>query len=127
MPGDNNNGGSKEKMEFDITVTRDGEVIPQRRIATKGGDDVDDRYATMDTDRPIGVIGMDFYTHELLIDNAQVFRNGENYSGWFNTEGNTPSIWAWIPENFITRFNFPQAWRTGNRIFTKTMKYSKQL
>jgi len=81
-----NGGGNKEKMEFDITVTRDGEVIPQRRIATKGGYDVDDRYATMDTDRPIGVIGMDFYTHELLIDNEQVFRNGENYSGWFNTE-----------------------------------------
>ena len=80
-------GGSKEKVEFDITVTRDGEVIPQKKIATKsGGYDVNDQYATMDTDRPIGVVGMDFYTHELLIDNARVMNNGNSYSGWFNTD-----------------------------------------
>lgn len=85
-PGIATNGGNKEKVEFDITVTRDGEVIPQRRIATKTGYDVDDRYATMDTDRPIGVIGMDFYTHEVLINNEQVYKSGDNYTGWFSTD-----------------------------------------
>ena len=83
------NGGAKEnkaKMEFEITVTRDGEVIPRNKIATKGGVDVEDNYATMDTDRPIGVVGMDFYTHELLIDNERASNSGDTYTAWFNPD-----------------------------------------
>lgn len=79
-------GGRKEKMEFDITVTRDGETIPRARIATKGGYEENDNYATMETDRAIGIIGADFYTHELIIDNERAYHSGNTYSGWFNTD-----------------------------------------
>lgn len=85
LPGSNE---KKEKVEFEITVTRDGEVIPRSKIATKGGVDVGDNYATMDTDRPIGVVGMDFYTHEVLIDNERAQSTGDTYTGWFN-----PDMW----------------------------------
>lgn len=87
MPRTPESSEVKEKLEFDITVTRDGEIIPQAKIATKGsGYDVDSNYATMDTDRAIGVVGMDFYTHELIIDNERAFHNNGSYSGWFNAD-----------------------------------------
>ena len=77
----------KQKMDFDIMVTRDGQVVSNERVGvmTRGDVDTDDKLATMDEDIPFGLIGIDFEHGRLLVDNANVSSaNGKGYSTMFD-------------------------------------------
>lgn len=73
-----------KKIDFDITVTRDGKTLSSGPgTKTKAEVNTSDMLATMDPDKPFGLIGIDSETNTLLLDNQQVFNNGSSYSGWF--------------------------------------------
>ena len=76
----------KQKMDFDIMVTREGKVITNERVGvmTRGDVDTGDKLATMDEDIPFGLVGIDFEHNRLLIDNANVTSTGGNYSTFFD-------------------------------------------
>ena len=83
---------SLKKIDFPVTVTREGEQIPQAAIATKGGPRTkassyssSNMIATMDTDRSFGIIGLDQETHALLIDNKPVYSGENGYTGLFDS------------------------------------------
>lgn len=74
----------QSRLYFDISVTREGESIPQERIAspaaplTKGEIvDATDLLATMDIRKPFSLIGIDGENGTLLMDNAPV-HSGED-------------------------------------------------
>ena len=96
-------GAKKQKMNFDIMVTRDGEVVPNNRVGlTKSSTESGDKIATMDEDIPFGLIGIDFENHHLVVDNAKVSSEGETgYSGWFDSfiwsDSNKISFSAYYP------------------------------
>ena len=80
--------GSK-KVDFDITVTREGNY--SRRSAggtqTKAGEGYDEseKVATMDSDIPFGLVGIDLNTNTLLVDNASVYSSGgSGYSAFLD-------------------------------------------
>lgn len=77
---------SKQKMDFDILVTRDGKVISDERtgIMTKAGVDEDNKIATMDQDIPFGLVGIDFEKNELILDNVKVGGGDYGYSTSFD-------------------------------------------
>ena len=80
-----NSADSKQKLGFDINVTREGENIPvaRRGMMTKsdaGAYDESAKLATMDADIPFGLVGIDYDHHSLVIDNARVSSDGSNYS-----------------------------------------------
>ena len=80
-----NSADSKQKLGFDINVTREGENIPvaRRGMMTKsdaGAYDESAKLATMDADIPFGLVGIDYNHHSLVIDNARVSSDGSNYS-----------------------------------------------
>lgn len=68
------------KVGFDIEVTREGESISPERTATKAVDQSDNMLATMSSDIPFGLIGIDYDTHSLVLDNLSVYSNGDSYS-----------------------------------------------
>lgn len=76
----------KQKMDFDIMVTRDGKVVDKNRsgLMTKAAVEDSDKIATMDTDIPFGLIGIDYENGELVLDNAAVSSDGNSYSGMFD-------------------------------------------
>lgn len=76
----------QRRMDFDILVTRDGEVIEKGRtgVMTRSGVDSDDKLATMDTDIPFGLIGIDFEKGQLVLDNARIAGDGIGYSTAFD-------------------------------------------
>ena len=79
----------QKRVDFDVTVTRDGLPIPSERsgVMTRSSSvNASDNYATMDPYRPFGLIGIDLENHKVLLDNQQVFNNGTTYSGWFATD-----------------------------------------
>ena len=79
----------QKKLGFDVTVTREGQTIPKKSIATRGETasvEAGTKYATMDTDVPFGLIGVDFLTHQVVINNAKVSSGSDGYSGWFDGE-----------------------------------------
>ncbi len=80
-------GSKKQKMDFDIMVTRDGEIVPNNRVGltTKSFADAGDKIATMDGDIPFGLIGIDFERHALVLDNEKVSSDATGYSGWFDS------------------------------------------
>ena len=84
LPGDD---PSQKKINFPVTVTREGKTIPSQAISTKTkadlGSSTGDMIATMDTDRPFGIIGIDQELKALLIDNKPVYSSGSGYSGLF--------------------------------------------
>lgn len=88
LPGAKEEAKQKQ-LGFDITVTRDGQSIPRKSIATRGESasvEAGTKYATMDTDVPFGLIGVDFLTHQVVINNAKVSSGADGYSGWFDGE-----------------------------------------
>lgn len=76
----------KQKIDFDIMVTRDGKVVEKARSGrmTKALVEDSDKLATMDTDIPFGLIGIDYQNGELVLDNAAVKSDGSGYSGQFD-------------------------------------------
>ena len=78
---------TSKKLDFDISVTREGEAIgAERRGITKGSvvDESDNMLSTMDKDIPFGLVGVDFNRNALVVDNAMVTSDGSDYSGRFN-------------------------------------------
>ena len=75
-----------QKMDFNITVTRDGEEVDENRsgIMTRSSYDTSDKIATMDTGIPFGLIGIDYRNGQLVLDNASVSSDGAGYSGLFD-------------------------------------------
>ncbi len=77
----------KHKMDFDILVTRDGEIIQKGRtgVMTRSeAVDTDEKLATMDEDIPFGLIGIDFEKGQLVLDNMKVANDGVGYSTAFD-------------------------------------------
>ncbi len=79
---------SKQKMDFDILVTRDGQVVSPERtgLMTRSSESADasEKLATMDEDIPFGLIGIDFEHGQLVLDNAKVGGGGAGYSTYFD-------------------------------------------
>lgn len=81
-PGNQN---SIKKVGFDISVTREGEAVPSNRVATKGTSvSNSQKLATMDADIPFGLVGIDYFDHDIVVDNARITSDGSNYSTYFN-------------------------------------------
>ena len=76
-----------QKINFDILVTRDGEVVSGHRtgIMSRAALDESDKLATMNKDLPFGLVGIDFNHGELVLDNARIGGESGNYSGWFDS------------------------------------------
>lgn len=98
-----------KKIDFPISVTREGSNIPDAAIAGRknapktkaGGVDSGDMVATMDTSIPFGVIGIDMEMKRLLIDNKSIYSNDKGYSGLFDT-----SLWE-IPATITFSAYYP--------------------
>ena len=65
-----NKNNEKQKIGFDVLITRDGEVVDKARtgIMTKSSSD----------DLPFGLIGIDYQNGQLVLDNAAVSDNGSD-------------------------------------------------
>jgi len=105
IPGPGNANTSKQKMDFDILVTREGKVVERGRsgIMTRGTSvfETGDKTATMDTDIPFGLIGIDYENGTLVLDNAKVGSDGTNYGAYFDqylwSSSNKISFSAYYP------------------------------
>ena len=92
-----------QKVGFDIEVTREGESISPERTATKSGpatkavDQNDNMIATMSSDLPFGLVGIDYQTNSLVLDNVSVYSNGDSYSTFFESY-----TWDKIKDNNIS-------------------------
>ena len=93
----------KQKIDFDIMVTREGKVVEKARSGkmTKSLVEDSDNIATMDTDIPFGLIGIDYQNGTLVLDNAAVKSDGSGYSGLFDnylwSTSNKVSFSAYYP------------------------------
>lgn len=79
---------NKKTMDFDIKVTREGKDLSQDdpSIATKSSSfESGDKIATMDSDIPFGLIGIDMSNGTLLLDNASVSGGSGEYKGYFDS------------------------------------------
>ena len=97
-PNPSANNHSRSKVDFDILVTRDGEIIdPQRTgvMSRSAGFDASDKIATMSKDRSFGLIGIDYDKRELLLDNAKISASNGLYNGWFEN-------YLWDSANKVT-------------------------
>ena len=96
-----------QKVGFDIEVTREGESIaPGRRarMATKSSvDEQGNMLATMSSDIPFGLVGIDYENSSIVLDNVSVYSNGESYSTfldsytWDKIKSNNVSFSAYYP------------------------------
>ena len=116
---------TNQRLGFDINVTREGETIPSGRramMSTKSDANYDegDNFATMDSNIPFGLIGIDYDHHALVLDNARVGSNGRDYSTtvdsflWEEYRSNTISFSAYYPyvrdvtyENDLESYSIP--------------------
>lgn len=83
---DSDNGTGKRKISFPVKVTRDGQTIPEGAITKTKGDiyESEDRIATMDKSRSFGLVGVDFETGTLILDNEAVGTVSGQYQGFFD-------------------------------------------
>ena len=101
LPGGQND--TKKKMDFDIMVTRDGQLIEKGRtgVMAKSSVDTDTKLATMDTDIPFGLIGIDFEHGDVVLDNARISSSAGDYSAVFDdylwSSSNRISFSAYYP------------------------------
>lgn len=110
--------GGKQKMDFDILVTRDGQVVSKDRsgVMTRGADafETSEKLATMDSDIPFGLIGIDFEHECLVLDNAKVSSAAGNYQGWFDNylwdSSNQISLSAYYP--YVDNVNYGREYST---------------
>ena len=83
------------RMNFDISVTRDGTPL------TRSGAEESDKLATMDEDIPFGLVAIDFEKGQLVLDNMKVGNSGGSYStsfdGYMWNGVNKVSISAYYP------------------------------
>ena len=81
------NDNNKQKVDFDIMVTRDGQVVSNSRtgMMTKSMVESSDNIATMDSDIPFGLVGIDFEKGALVLDNAAVNSDAGSYSALFDS------------------------------------------
>ena len=99
--------GKQKKIDFDVMVTRDGKVVTKAGsgvMMTKAGESysASDNIATMDTDIPFGLIGIDAETHEIVVDNKAIHSDGSgSYSSYFDQffwgEANKINFSAYYP------------------------------
>ena len=75
----------KKEVAFPVTVTRDGQQIPQAAITKGGMVDEGDKIATMDKSLPVGLVGVDFKTGAILLDNQMVSYHDGMYRGHFDS------------------------------------------
>lgn len=103
----------KQRLDFDILVTRDGELISKERtgMMTRSGSsfEASEKLATMDDDIPFGLIGIDFeHGGRLLLDNTKVESNNKGYSTFldWNTWGgvNNATFSAYYP--YVTNIEY---------------------
>ena len=85
-----------EQVGFNISVTRDGESIDPNRqgVMTKGGIQTKadagsyesgEKIATMDTDIPFGLVGIDYDHHALVVDNVKVNSSDSRYGTFLDS------------------------------------------
>ncbi len=98
-----NDTPSQKKLNFDISVTREGKKISSRAITkADGGVDSAEKLATMNSSIPFGLVGLDMDSHTLLIDNKAVYNNnGAGYAGLFDS-----GLWE-IPTNITFSAYYP--------------------
>jgi hypothetical protein len=74
-----NGGNASKRVSFDIEVTREGESIPPERQANMNG-------ATKagSSDRPFGLIGIDYDHNAVVVDNEAVSSTGGRYDLFFD-------------------------------------------
>ncbi len=108
--------GKKKKLDFDILVTRDGEVVSKDRsgVMTRGSVDMGEKFATMDPNKPFGLVGIDFEQGSLLIDNAQVHGSASGYNGYFDdfiwSASDKISFSAYYP--YVEKLGYGEAYQT---------------
>lgn len=104
VPEPKNSDKYRSKVDFDVLVTRDGEMIPKHRagiMSRSAGFESSDKMATMNKDLAFGLVGIDYAKGDLLVDNAKVSNTGNGYSGWFENylwdDANSVSFSAYYP------------------------------
>ena len=80
---DASRGATKKEIAFPVSVTRDGEQIPEAAISRGEGVESGNKLATMDKSIPFGLVGVDAETGTLLIDNDRVAYSDGVYRGLF--------------------------------------------
>lgn len=73
----------KKEISFPVNVTRDGEAIPQEALTKSEAVETGDKIATMDTSIPFGIVGVDFESGALILDNERVSYSDGLYRGFF--------------------------------------------
>jgi hypothetical protein len=81
---ESDNGTGKRKISFPVKVTRDGQAIPDAAITKAGEVESEDKIATMDKNRAFGLVGVDFVTGSLILDNEAVGNVSGEYQGFFD-------------------------------------------
>ncbi len=93
---------STKKLGFDVSVTREGEAIPNAAITRSATvESSDNRIATMNGDLPFGLVGIDPVNEQLILDNEAVYSGSEGYSGFFDK-----ALWE-IPGTFSFSAYYP--------------------
>lgn len=72
-----------KEVGFAVKVTRDGEEIPEAAITRGSMVESGDKIATMDKSLAFGLVGVDFETGALLLDNERVSYSDGMYRGFF--------------------------------------------
>lgn len=79
---------NRQKVDFEIQVTREGQPVEPGRqgVMTRGAHvDSHSNTATMNTDLPFGLVAIDPDQKSLVIDNARVDSDMGVYGGYFDT------------------------------------------
>ena len=119
VPAPSEPAPQRKKVEYNITVSRDGQVLADddASIATKGGVDVSRSIATMDEDTPFGLIGIDQISRSLVLDNAAVHSSGSGYTSWFDN-----SLWEAPYSTLMLSAYYPYV--TGVEYDEESVSYS---
>lgn len=107
----------QKKIGFDISVTRDGTPIPKERIVTRNGMvDAQDYIATMDPNRPFGLIGIEKDSGAIYLENASVYQREGSYSLTLD-----PNSWS-LPTPIVFSAYYPHiegvAYGAGNTTYS---------
>ena len=90
LDDDNNVPPARQKINFDVLITRDGKVVTRSgqgvtKAASDSYYDEGSLPATLDPNIPFGLVGVDPEHHKLVIDNATVYQDASgHYHGSFD-------------------------------------------